>query len=73
MKEEILNSFLKLNISDKFEIVQILWETLEESKDFDEISLEQKNELLKRWDRLNAEGNKGRDWQEVLGDITKIG
>lgn len=70
MKNELLENLLQLNTAERVRMAQTLWESVEQSTEIDELSDEQKKELLLRLEDFQKNGSKGRPWKEALKSIT---
>ncbi len=70
MKNEWLTSILKLNPAETVRIAQIIWESVAELPESEELSDEQRMELTKRLAEFEMNGSMGRPWREVLSTIS---
>lgn len=69
MKDKWLQSVLQMSPAERVRIAQLIWESVEELPDSDQLSDDQRIELSRRLEDLEKNGSKGRPWREVLSDI----
>mgnify|MGYP005726174241 FL=1 len=69
MKDEWINSILKLTPAERVRIAQLIWESIEEIPESSELSEPQRLELARRLAEFEKNGSQGRPWRDVLSEI----
>ena len=66
MKEDLLMEILNLSPAERLRLAQDIWASVYQLPDTDQLSKEQKEELVKRLKNLEDNPNRGVPWKEVI-------
>jgi putative addiction module component (TIGR02574 family) len=64
-----INEILKLDIKDRINLVEIIWDSLADSSEKFELTESQKDELDKRLNEYNENTEQGISWDELAGKL----
>jgi len=66
-----IDTILKLPIEERLEIMEKIWESLQENNEYDEISDWHRDILEERFQKHKNSLSKGKNWEEVKMNLLK--